>query len=410
MEDIYNVKFGKNNKCIFTEKQEELIVNLYTAKGKTLMEIAELFGLKNKSIISKVIKSKNIKVPYADKKKYKYNENYFDVIDTQDKAYILGLLYADGCNNDKKGTICLQLQEEDKHILEQINKLIENEKPLYCIKSNNKNHANSYSIVLYGKKLCETLNGYGVTPRKSLVLEFPKWLDKNLYFHFIRGYIDGDGCCVYNSDKNIFRISMVGTNRFLEYVQNIFKFVGIKSTISDRKHYDNGITKELYITSNKDSMKLACYLYYDANLKITRKYNKCVSYFVDNNLDYNFSNKQYGVDCLINNNEQMLKTILHNNAIQKNIIKWGKIKTPSVKCINSKRDMSKENNPNSKQIYCPELDRYFWGATEVYNEFGIDRSQIGKACKGKINYAGKHPETKEPLHWVYIDANNSFNE
>lgn len=46
MEDIYNVNFGKNNKCIFTKEQEEIIVDLYTAKGKTLMEITELFGLK----------------------------------------------------------------------------------------------------------------------------------------------------------------------------------------------------------------------------------------------------------------------------------------------------------------------------------------------------------------------------
>lgn len=148
-------------------------------------------------------------------------------------------------------------------------------------------------------------------------MEFPKWLDKKLYFHFIRGYIDGDGCCLYNDSKNIFRISMVSTNQFLERVQDIFKSVGIKSTISSRKHYDNNITKELYVTSNKDSMKLACYLYCNANLKILRKYNKCVSYFVNNDLNYNFCSNKCDINYLINNNEQILENILHYNAIQK---------------------------------------------------------------------------------------------
>ena len=38
-------------------------------------------------------------------RKYKLNCNYFDTIDTQEKAYILGILAADGYNNNKDGEV-----------------------------------------------------------------------------------------------------------------------------------------------------------------------------------------------------------------------------------------------------------------------------------------------------------------
>ena len=50
-------------------------------------------------------------------RKYNVNDNYFDVIDNQNKAYILGFLYADGCNY-KNGYFKIDLQEEDKNMLE----------------------------------------------------------------------------------------------------------------------------------------------------------------------------------------------------------------------------------------------------------------------------------------------------
>lgn len=33
-------------------------------------------------------------------KKYELNENYFNVIDSHEKAYILGFIYADGYNRE----------------------------------------------------------------------------------------------------------------------------------------------------------------------------------------------------------------------------------------------------------------------------------------------------------------------
>lgn len=62
-----------------------------------------------------------------------------------------------------------------------------------------------------------------------------------------------------------------------------------------------------------------------------------------------------------------------------------------------------KNNPSARAIYCIELDEYFWGATDAYNKYGINISDICRCCKGLKKSAGKHPITGEKLHWVYAD-------
>ncbi len=51
-----------------------------------------------------------------------YNENYFETIDSEDKAYFLGFIFADGCvTNDSKKyryQLTLKLHSKDVGILE----------------------------------------------------------------------------------------------------------------------------------------------------------------------------------------------------------------------------------------------------------------------------------------------------
>lgn len=71
---------------------------------------------------------------------YNFNHNYFETIDTPDKAYFLGLLAADGCvykrNNKGKSQsmIKLTLQKEDMDILALFNRCVGSNKPLSVIK------------------------------------------------------------------------------------------------------------------------------------------------------------------------------------------------------------------------------------------------------------------------------------
>lgn len=87
--------------------------------------------------------------------KYTFNRDYFERIDSKDKAYFLGLLYADGCNSisttQRHCTIILNLQEKDKDILNVFNKYINSNKPL-AYRSGRNNRSAQYAFVIHSKK------------------------------------------------------------------------------------------------------------------------------------------------------------------------------------------------------------------------------------------------------------------
>jgi hypothetical protein len=62
-------------------------------------------------------------------------------------------------------------------------------------------------------------------------------------------------------------------------------------------------------------------------------------------------------------------------------------------------DFSGNKHPRCRPVYCPELDREFWGAKAVELELGINASYISACLAGTQKSAGKHPITGEKLHW-----------
>lgn len=252
-------------------KQEVLKMCEMYKSGKLLQEVANEFNTTS-ATVSRLIKKNGVEI---DRFKYHFNEHYFDKIDSQDKAYILGLLWADGHNRVDRGGVILELQEDDKELLEQINNITENERPLRKVALNDKKSSwkNQYNLLWQSKYLSSVLNKYGMCQRKSLVLEFPKWLDKDLYSHFIRGYMDGDGCVCYMQHKHKLQVSMVGTRVFLEVIQKICANIGVKSYITNDKRANKAIC-QFAIVSNIGSTTFLDWIYKNANLKMERKYNK----------------------------------------------------------------------------------------------------------------------------------------
>ena len=128
-------------------------------------------------------------------RKHFINENYFETIETEKQAYILGFIYSDGCVEEHPTTSALTFTqlEQDEDILYKIKEELGSDYPL--LKSVQKiNGEIKTKFYAYNRKLCEDLTKLGATPRKSLTLKFPFFLDERLLPHFIRGYFDGDGC------------------------------------------------------------------------------------------------------------------------------------------------------------------------------------------------------------------------
>ena len=108
-------------KTLNTEEDLQKIKDLYLS-GKTIKQVSKETGFKE-GLINYWIRKLEIARPRG--KKSSCNENYFEEINTPNKAYFLGLLFADGGYIKRKGTpstLSLELKKEDRYILEEFKK------------------------------------------------------------------------------------------------------------------------------------------------------------------------------------------------------------------------------------------------------------------------------------------------
>jgi len=176
-------------------------------------------------------------------KKKGYDEKYFENIDSEDKAYFLGLIYSDGCLiNDYKNfryRLVLKLHKKDKHILEDFIKCICGEMSVW-----NHGQRDMCEVGFSGKKIINDLESIGLIQNKTFNLKYPK-IEEGLERHFIRGYFDGDGCIRINKDKR--DNSQRGDLRFVGASTNFL------STINKRMRHLFGVNEnKLYGPKNKD--------------------------------------------------------------------------------------------------------------------------------------------------------------
>lgn len=208
-------------------------------------------------------------------RKYYLNQDYFNKIDNQNKAYFLGLMYADGHISNRK-YLCINLQEEDRCVLEEFKNCLEYTGPLQLLKAKIKGRKNQYKLCIYSPKLCESIIKLGCEPRKSLILKFPTkdQVPDKLLKHFVRGYFDGDGCI----HKNGVGVSLVSTNDFCLGLQDKIKDL-LKidtSFIFKNKYYKNNITREFKITTYNDAEKFLDWIYKTGLISLPRKYSRYI--------------------------------------------------------------------------------------------------------------------------------------
>lgn len=225
--------------------------------------------------------------------KYNYNQNFFEKIDTEEKAYWLGFLYADGCitrfyRNEKLKSMSLELTlkaDDVGHIFKFLNDLDSNV-PIQD-KKNKINDKVYYAkrVVINCTKMCRDLIEAGCTPEKSLTLTFPssEIVEHNLINHFIRGYFDGDGM-VHFSKSNVFHknknksylqnhysASFIGTPEFLSVLKKELESNNIKCS----KIYSGNCGKALeFRIYGFDNLKnFYSYIYNKSSVQLKRKKN-----------------------------------------------------------------------------------------------------------------------------------------
>lgn len=251
-----------------TEEMAKEWINLHVNEERSHTYIAKKYNV-NRMTVGRVLKRFNINSTNFQNK-IRYNIDKFSSIKTEEDAYWLGFIYADGCvSDDNRFEISLQYQ--DYWHLVKLRKCLMADLDIGYNKSND-----SFRISLNNDIIVKNLKLLRVTPRKSLTLKFPENLiSNNLIKHFIRGYFDGDGCIsVYNKQcKTIITkrvtVSLLGTKDFLDIVRKY-------SPITFGKYVKNNGSENTLVlsTAHRKAITFIKWLYEDSTIYLDRKYNK----------------------------------------------------------------------------------------------------------------------------------------
>jgi len=163
------------------------------------------------------------------------NDYYFDNINSDRKAYLLGFFIADGCIGMNSGCVnsynfSINISDIDKDLIEFYKKELEivskirtshntkgalNRKPTVAIKWTSN----------YMKEVFE--NKFNIKSRKTNHLDFKfdfSLIPENYTFSFIRGFFDGDGHISYSEINHQFTFAFYATSKpFLEQIGTIFE-------------------------------------------------------------------------------------------------------------------------------------------------------------------------------------------
>lgn len=343
-------------------------------------------------------------------RKYNINDSYFNKIDTERKAYILGLLYADGCvysNSGYSKWAKLDLKYNDVALLKTIAEEMNNECPIKrhiyerneFFKYQNRDYTftrDMCRLSFRSDQIVDDLIKLGCPPRKTFKIIFPseEIVPNNLINHFLRGYLDGDGSISSSVRKSKskfrknymhFQITFTGTSAFInktkEYLnKNVVKFIG-----DIHSRWDNGHDNyTLLIDGNNIVEKILDWLYEGSTIYLERKYQKYLL------LKEEISNKQKSMDYSYKNRNSVC-----NEAF--NIYKFGEY----IGTCDNRRKLERE----SKSILGEHISRTsftqclyherceYHGYTFVFvNEDNVIENPIYICCGKNSSSKGKKIE------------------
>lgn len=69
----------------------------------------------------------------------------------------------------------------------------------------------------------------------------------------------------------------------------------------------------------------------------------------------------------------------------------------------SEKITGKQRQDKMTRVICLETQQIFDSCKDAANWCGVHYSLIGGCCSGKRKSAGKHPTTRQKLHWMYYE-------
>lgn len=239
-----------------SEDQKNDIMRLYGSikdNGSKMgaESIAKILN-KSSSAVRKIVKKNGGQIlKYGDAvRRFTANTDYFkNGIKTHESAYILGLFYADGYNNEEKGAIGITLKASDAILLQEISAIIGGNRPIKFYKHKYKDEYREYAhLYISNKGMSQSISKLGVVQNKSLIVQPPD-ITKELFVSFLRGVSDGDGSITLPHNRRHIHWGICGASKdfmvwIFENLKVLFSsinFTWIENTTRKNPLYNIGI-------------------------------------------------------------------------------------------------------------------------------------------------------------------------
>jgi len=217
------------------------------------------------------------------KTQYNCNENYFDNINDEHKAYWLGFLFADGYILSKRErglnesqSFGFSISVQDIELFEKFKQDLSSNYPvnIYDVKSGFKTDKSYGRILITSQHMVNRLKELGMTENKTYTIKIPN-IALELIPHFIRGYSDGDGSIIISRLKSgeiKYEWTVTSTKEMCQSILNYIEKPELK--LSQRWPERNVNNWTLRISGNKQVPLILSKIYDNATIFLERKYKK----------------------------------------------------------------------------------------------------------------------------------------
>lgn len=196
------------------------------------------------------------------------DETFFSVVDTEEKAYWLGFLLADGSAQKTAAgnyTLRVSLAARDVGHLAKLRTALGSDATI-----RKEPRRNAVSIRFCSKRLCDDLAALEVVPNKTGTHVTPR-ISADLLRHLYRGYFDGDGSLCRFKDSNNWYFSLVGSPVFTwEFTDWVSVALGLTTSCVVQR----GPVTDIRYSGGQRVEQVMRLLYQDATVYLARKHEK----------------------------------------------------------------------------------------------------------------------------------------
>lgn len=261
-------KFDIHKGKTFTSKVEQQICELYLTNRYTLRLLAKKYECST-YIIKNILNRNHIESnPHPRKVNNNVVDDFFEIIDTEEKAYFLGFVFADG--NIFKNQLTLEIHVKDIDLLEKLKECLKSDAKITTRKRKN---TEVCCLRIVSDKLTNDLKKNGVVPNKTYIAEKLPNIPSNLAHHFLRGLIDGDGWIIKKKD-GYYALGFVNYshNICMEFKELCNSFLSNPNKAKVIKKDIKGHCFACQFQSQEQIRELVTALYNDSSIYLNRKY------------------------------------------------------------------------------------------------------------------------------------------